>query len=162
MLGDVRMSKRDDNKSNIIQFPPDASIDYYERLIDQGNLRVPWSFIEEFVWIGQWLDNPKDRSAGFRALTKAMKWSPNMANHLLDSLEETGYAGFPRWIPIPEKALEAWQAAVKNVLKTPLSERAYFEVFVDRAHQSKTSGMNITKNMITAKYKEIIKRRRAR
>jgi hypothetical protein len=89
------MSKRNDNESNIIQFPPEASIDYYERQIDQGNYRLPVEFFESRIYLSQWLDNPQDRAAGFRALTKAIRLPTHLANEFLDLLGEAGYAGFP-------------------------------------------------------------------
>jgi hypothetical protein len=156
------MPKHQDKKSNIIQFPPEAGLAYYERQIDEKkNFRLPISLFYPRLYLAQWFESPQDKAAGFRALTEAMEWPPSVANQVLDLLEEAGYAGFPHWIPIPEKLLEDWRAIVKDVLKTPLRQRAIVEVLIERAHEGNTE-QPITSDMITAKYKQIKKRRRTR
>jgi hypothetical protein len=149
------MSKRKSKTSNIIQFPPEASLAYYERQIEQENdFMFPLSFLYDRLYLAQWFENPQNKAAGFRAMTKWMEWPPSVANEVLDSLEKVGYAGFPKCIPIPEELLEDWRAIVKGVLEMPLRQRAILEVLVDRPHAGETE-RTITHDMITAKYNEL-------
>jgi hypothetical protein len=130
-MGKRKMSDHNQAKSNIVPFPVDNSLAYYMREFEEGrSFQLPVVIFLRQLWIARWFDDPRDRAAGIRVLTKVLRLDSNSARVLLDVLESNDYEGFPQDIPLPPAALKYWREIAKSVLEMPVKERTNMEAFV--------------------------------